>query len=77
MKILWKHLAPVVVAVALALILAPEGLPQHAWYFFAILVAVIVRLMFEPLPEGAIFGIIFFVVFTVISVAWVLARGRR
>jgi hypothetical protein len=45
----------------------PEGLPQHAWYFFAIFAGVIVSL-------GAIFGAIFFAVFTVISLPWVLAR---
>ncbi|HKA40281.1 MAG TPA: anion permease, partial [Burkholderiales bacterium] len=28
--------------------------PQHAWYYFAIFVGVIVGLMFEPLPGGAI-----------------------
>jgi L-tartrate/succinate antiporter len=29
-------------------------LPQHAWYYFAIFAAVIVGLMLEPLPGGAI-----------------------
>lgn len=41
-------------AVAIALIPAPSGLAQHAWYFFAIFAGVIVALMFEPLPGGAI-----------------------
>ena len=50
----WKALAPVVVAIVVALIPAPAGLPQHAWYYFAIFVGVIVGLMFEPLPGGAI-----------------------
>jgi L-tartrate/succinate antiporter len=50
----WKAIAPVAVAIIVALIPAPEGLPQHAWYFFAIFVGVIVGLMFEPLPGGAI-----------------------
>ena len=31
-----------------------RGMPQHAWYYFAIFVGVIVGLMFEPLPGGAI-----------------------
>jgi L-tartrate/succinate antiporter len=44
----------VVVAIVVALIPAPAGLPQHAWYYFAIFVGVIVGLMFEPLPGGAI-----------------------
>src|SRR5262245_50074298 len=50
----WKAIAPVAVAIVIALIPAPEGLAQHAWYFFAIFVGVIVGLMFEPLPGGAI-----------------------
>ena len=50
----WRALAPVAVAVAIALFPAPEGLPQHAWYFFAIFAGVIVGLMLEPLPGGAI-----------------------
>jgi L-tartrate/succinate antiporter len=54
MNIPWRALAPGVVAVVVALIPAPAGLPQHAWYYFAIFVGVIVGLMFEPLPGGAI-----------------------
>jgi len=50
----WKAAAPVAVAVVLALIPPPEGLPQHAWWYFAIFAGVIVGLMFEPLPGGAI-----------------------
>src|SRR5215468_3968346 len=40
MNLTWKHFAPVVVAIVIALIPAPAGLPQHAWYYFAILVGV-------------------------------------
>lgn len=54
MKLAWKAIIPIAVAVLLALIPAPDGLPQHAWYFFAIFAGVIVGLMFEPLPGGAI-----------------------
>jgi L-tartrate/succinate antiporter len=53
-QIPWTAIAPIAVAIVIALIPAPEGLPQHAWYFFAIFVGVIVGLMFEPLPGGAI-----------------------
>jgi len=53
-KITWKHFAPIVVGIVIALIPAPAGLPQYAWYYFAIFAAVIVGLMFEPLPGGAI-----------------------
>src|SRR5436190_4794637 len=54
MKFSWKAIAPLVVAIAIALIPAPAGLPPHAWYYFAIFVGVIVGLILEPLPGGAI-----------------------
>jgi L-tartrate/succinate antiporter len=65
----WKAITPIAVAIIIALIPAPAGLPQHAWYFFAIFVGVIVGLMFEPLPGGAI-GLIGVTVVTVLS-PWV------
>ncbi len=64
-----KASAPVAVAIVIALIPAP-GLPQHTWYFFAIFTGVIVGLMLEPLPGGAI-GLIGVTVVTVLS-PWVL-----
>jgi L-tartrate/succinate antiporter len=54
MNLTWKHFAPVVAAIVIALIPAPGGMPQYAWFYFAIFVGVIVGLMFEPLPGGAI-----------------------
>jgi L-tartrate/succinate antiporter len=66
MNLTWKHFAPVVVAIVIALIPAPAGLPQYAWYYFAIFVGVIVGLMFEPLPGGAI-GLIGVTLVTVLS----------
>ena len=62
----WKAVAPIVAAIAIALIPAPAGLPRHAWFFFAIFVGVIVGLMFEPLPGGAI-GLIGVTLVTVLS----------
>ena len=50
----WKFATPVVVMIIIALIPAPAGLPQHAWYYFALFAGVIVGLMLEPLPGGAI-----------------------
>ncbi len=70
MKISWQALAPVAVAAAIALFPAPDGLPQHAWYFFALFAGVIVGLMFEPLPGGAI-GLIGVTLVTVLA-PWVL-----
>src|ERR1700747_399642 len=51
---LWKALAPVAIAVVLALVPVPSGLAPHARYFFAIFVGVIVVLVLEPLPGAAI-----------------------
>ena len=65
-KISWKHFAPLVVAIVIVLIPAPAGLPQYAWYYLAIFVGVIVGLMFEPLPGGAI-GLIGVALVTVLS----------
>ena len=62
----WKALLPVVVAGLIALFPAPEGLAQHAWYFFAIFAGVIVGLMLEPLP-GAAIGLIGVVLVAVLA----------
>lgn len=62
----WKALLPVIVAGLIAVIPPPEGLAQHAWYFFAIFAGVIVGLMLEPLP-GAAVGLIGVVLVTVLS----------
>jgi L-tartrate/succinate antiporter len=67
---LWKAILPIAVAVVIALIPPPQGMPQHAWYFFAIFAGVIVGLMFEPLPGGAI-GFIG-VTLVVVLAQWVL-----
>ncbi len=42
------------VAVLIALLPAPEGLAPYAWYYFALFAGVIVALMVEPLPGGAV-----------------------
>src|ERR1700754_2313643 len=62
----WGAVAPIAVTIVLALIPAPAGLPQYAWYYFAIFVGVIVGLMFEPLPGGAI-GLIGVTIVTVFA----------
>ena len=62
----WKALLPVVVALIIAIIPPPDGLAQHAWYFFAIFAGVIVGLVLEPLP-GAAIGLIGVTVVTVLA----------
>ena len=51
---MWKALAPVAIAIVLALFPVPSGLAPHAWYFFSIFAGVIVGLVLEPLPGAAI-----------------------
>ena len=50
----WRAIAPLAVAALIAILPVPEGLPQHAWFYFAIFAGVIVALMTEPLPGGAV-----------------------
>ena len=50
----------------LRIIPPPEGLAQHAWYFFAIFAGVIVGLMLEPLP-GAAIGLIGVALVTILA----------
>lgn len=52
----WKLLAPLVVALVIALIPTPAGVAPHAWYFFAIFMGCVVGLILEPLP-GAVIGL--------------------
>ena len=66
LHISWKALAPIAVTLVLALLPPPAGLALHAWYFFAIFAGVIVALMLEPLPGGAI-GLIGVTVVAVLS----------
>jgi L-tartrate/succinate antiporter len=66
MKIAWKALLPLAIAAALALLPAPHGLPQHAWYYFAIFAGVIAGLVLEPLPGGAV-GLIGVVLVTALA----------
>ena len=47
-------LLPLLVGAAIALLPVPEGLPQHAWYYFAIFAAVITGLIVEPIPAAAV-----------------------
>jgi L-tartrate/succinate antiporter len=62
----WKAVVPIAVAAVLALIPPPEGLAQHAWYFFAIFAGVIVALILEPLP-GAAIGLIGITLVTILA----------
>ncbi len=54
MKINWRAVIPVASTLLLAACPAPAGLAVHAWYYFAIFFGVIVGIVLEPLPGGAI-----------------------
>src|SRR3974390_335328 len=63
---LWKALLPVLVAIVLLLLPPPHGLEPYAWHYFAIFAGVIVGLVVEPLPGGAI-GLIGITVVTIFA----------
>jgi len=44
---------PVLIAVGLALLPAPSGLGQHAWWFFSVFAGVVAALIIEPVPPAA------------------------
>lgn len=75
MKIYWKALLPVIVTLVLALIPAPAGCPQHAWYYFAIFAGVITALITEPLPIAAV-GIVAVTIVAVLA-PWVLFSPQQ
>jgi L-tartrate/succinate antiporter len=47
-------LSPLLVFAVIALLPAPAGLAQYAWYYVAIFAAVIVGLIVEPIPAAAV-----------------------
>lgn len=49
-----KLLIPVLVAIALWFIPAPEGLSSNAWHFLAIFLAVVIGLILEPVPAALV-----------------------
>jgi len=51
---LWKGLVPILVVAVLLPLPPPNGLEQYAWLYFAIFAGVIVGLILEPQPGGAI-----------------------
>jgi L-tartrate/succinate antiporter len=52
--VLIKATVPLILGALIALVPAPQGLDQNAWYFFAIFAAVIVVLILEPIAPAAV-----------------------
>jgi len=50
----WKMLVPLIVWLVIYLIPPPTGLNANQWHYFAIFAAVIVGLVFESMPPGAV-----------------------
>lgn len=65
-----RHLAaavvPLAVGLVLALLPAPPGLAQHAWWYLALFVTVIIGLITEPIPAAAV-GLVGVAVATVLG----------
>lgn len=57
MKVNWKLLAPLIVAILVWLVGAPEGLSADAWIYVSIFAGLVVGLILEPMPPAFI-GII-------------------
>src|SRR4051794_11374515 len=53
----YRALAPIGLVVLLALLPAPDGLPQHAWYYTAVFAGVVLALVLELIP-GALIGLV-------------------
>ncbi|WP_323585130.1 DASS family sodium-coupled anion symporter [Aliarcobacter butzleri] len=75
-----KLFVPIIVAIALWFVPAPEGLTQNAWHFLAIFFAVVVGLILEPVPAALVgfAGVSFVAVLGLIgnskeSITWALS----
>ena len=71
----WRAIAPVAIGILLALAPLPAGLAPHAWRFFALFAAVILALILQPLPGGAI-GVIG-VTLGIVFAPWVLFSPQQ
>jgi L-tartrate/succinate antiporter len=54
MRSIWRPAAPVVAWLAIALIPHPTALSADAWHYLALFIAVIIALILEPIPPGAV-----------------------
>ena len=53
-RMVWRVAVPLLAGAAIAMAPVPQGLPPHAWGYFAAFVAVILSLITEPLPAPAL-----------------------
>lgn len=70
MSILLRAIIPLVAGGLITLVPAPAGLTATAWIYFAIFVAVILALITEPIPGGAVA----FVAVTLVAVSGLVTR---
>src|SRR6185436_3782849 len=78
---LLRGLAPFVIGGAVLLTPTPEGLTENAWHFFALFLATIAGIIFEPIPGAAVglLGVLVATVFGLVrpapaqATAWALS----
>ena len=72
-SLIWRAGIPLAVAALIALSPAPAGLAPHAWYYFAVFVAVIIALITEPIASAAV-GLIGVTLITVLGLPFSAAQ---
>lgn len=51
--VFWRWAIPIGIGICLAILPAPAGLGQHAWWYFSVFVGVVAALVLEPVPPAA------------------------
>jgi L-tartrate/succinate antiporter len=54
MRSFWRYAAPVAAWPAIALVPHPTGLSTNAWNYLALFISIIIALILEPIPPGAV-----------------------
>ena len=68
MNIPWKAATPLIGGAIIFFLPTPSGLEPYAWHYFALFVAVVIGLILEPIPAGAVglVGITLAAIFTLV-----------
>ena len=70
-----RALPPIAVAIFLAVLPPPTGLPPNAWHFFALFAGVVTALVLEPLDVAAV-GVIA-ITLTALLAPWTLFTAEE
>jgi len=71
----WRWAIPILVSVVLAVLPAPPGLGQHAWWYFSLFAGIVAALVLEPVPPAAT-GVIAITLASVLS-RWTLFSAEE